>query len=139
MALSLRRNATWAFAGQVVFAACHWGGFILLGRLAGPEELGRYALALAVVTPIMVFGRMQMRELQVVDARQQYRFEDYFAIRLAGTLGAGVIVLLIAVAGYPWQIALPILLVAVARGFESLSEAHYGLAHRHKRLDLVAR
>jgi len=139
MALSLRHNAAWAFLGQVVFAACHWGGVIVLGRLGGPEVLGRYALAVAVVMPIMVFGRMQMRELQVVDARQRYRFEDYFAIRLAGTLCAGVIVLIIAVAGYPWQVALPILLVALARGFESLSEAHYGLAHRHKRLDLVAR
>jgi O-antigen/teichoic acid export membrane protein len=139
MALSLRRNAAWAFLGQVVFAACHWGGFIVLGRLGGPEELGRYALALAVVTPIMLFGRMQMRELQVADAVQRHRFEDYLAVRLAGTSCAGVIILAIAFLEHTWQAALPILLVASARAFENLSEVHYGLAHRHRRLDLVAR
>jgi len=89
MALSLRRNAAWALLGQVVFAACHWGGFIILGRLGGPEVLGRYVLALAVVTPIMMFGRLQMRELQVADAAQRHPFEDYLAVRLAGTGCAG--------------------------------------------------
>jgi O-antigen/teichoic acid export membrane protein len=138
MALSLRRNAAWALAGQLVFAACHWGGLIILGRLAGPEELGRYALALAVVTPIMLFGGLQMRELQVADAKQRHAFEDYFAVRLAGTVLAGTIVLAVALLGYSWQVGLPILLVGLSRAFESLSHAHYGMAHRHKRLDLVA-
>ena len=139
MALSLRRNAAWALVGQVVFAACHWGGFVVLGRLGGPEELGRYALALAVVTPIMLFGRMQMRELQVADAARRHRFEDYAAVRLAGTTCAGVVVLAVASVSYTWRAALPILLVALARGFENLSEVNYGLAQRHGRLDLVAR
>ena len=138
MALSLRRNAVWVLLGQVVFAACHWGGFIILGRLAGPEELGRYALALAVVTPIMMFGGLQMRQLQVADARQLYRFEDYFTVRLAGTLCAGLGILVIALVGYAWEAAVAILLVALARGFENLSDAHYGLAQRHQHLDLVA-
>jgi O-antigen/teichoic acid export membrane protein len=137
--LSLRRNAAWAFLGQVVFAASLWGCFIVLARLAGPEELGRYALALAVVTPIMLFGRMQMRELQVVDARQRYRFDDYFAVRLVSTLCAGMVVVAIALLGYSWHLALPILLVALARWFENLSEVHYGLAQRQKRFDLVSR
>lgn len=138
MALGLRRNAAWALVGQLVFAACHWGGLIILGRLAGPEELGRYALALAVVTPIMLFGGLQMRELQVADAKQRHPFEDYLAIRLAGTALAGTIVLAIALVGYSRQVGVPILLVCLSRAFESLSQTHYGLAHRHSRLDLVA-
>jgi O-antigen/teichoic acid export membrane protein len=139
MALNLRRNAVWALVGQAVFAACYWGGFILLGRLGGPEELGRYALALAVVTPVMLFGRMQMRELQVVDATRRHRFEDYLAVSLAGTVCAGVITVAIALLGYAWPLALPLLVAALARCFENLSEVHYGLAQRHKRLDLIAR
>ena len=138
MALDLRRNAAWALLGQLVFAACHWGGLIILGRLAGPAELGRYALALAVVTPIMLFGGLQMRELQVSDAQQRHAFGDYFAIRLAGTGLAGMIVLAIALLGYSWQVGLPILLIGVSRAFEGLSQTHYGLAHRHNRLDLIA-
>ena len=138
MALSLRRNAVWAFLGEGVFAACHWGSLIVLSRLAGPEELGRYALALAVVLPIMQFGGMQMRQLQVADAAQNYPFQDYFAVRLASTVCAGLIILLIAVFGYAWPIGVPMLLVGLARGFENLSDVHYGLAQRHRRLDLVA-
>jgi O-antigen/teichoic acid export membrane protein len=138
MALSLRRNAAWALIGEVAFAACHWGGFIVLGRLAGPQELGRYALALAVVTPIVLFGGLQMRQLQVADATERYPFQDYLAVRLAGTLCAGAIIVAIALLGYAWEVALPILLVGVARGFESLSDVHYGLAQRRKRFDRIA-
>jgi O-antigen/teichoic acid export membrane protein len=138
MALGLRRNAAWAFSGQVVAAACHWGGLIILGRLAGPDELGRYALALAVVTPILLFGGLQMREIQVADAKERYYFQDYLALRLAGIAGAGITIVAIALLGYSWQLAVPILLVGVAKGFESLSDVYYGLAQRHRRLDLVA-
>jgi O-antigen/teichoic acid export membrane protein len=138
VALSLRRDAAWALLGQLVFAVCHWGGFIVLGRLAGPQELGRYALALAVVTPIMLFGGLQMRQLQVADVMQSHPFQDYLAVRLAGTACAGVIVLVIAPVAYSWEVALPILLVGLARGIESLSDVHYGLAQRHKQFDLIA-
>jgi O-antigen/teichoic acid export membrane protein len=138
MALSLRRNAAWTLLGQTVFAGCHWASFIVLGRLGGPEELGRYSLALAVVTPIMLFAGLQMRQLQVADVTGRYRFEDYFAVRVAGTGCAALVLLVIALVGYTWQIAVAVLLVALARGFENLSDVHYGLAHRHKRLDLVA-
>ena len=138
MALSLKRNAVWALLGEVVFAACQWGGFVILGRLAGPEELGRYALALAVTTPVVLFGGLQMRQLQVVDAALRYSFRDYFAVRLASMACTGVLILAIALLGYPWQVGLAIILVALAKGFESLSDVHYGLAQRHKRLDLVA-
>jgi hypothetical protein len=86
----------------------------------------------------MLFAGLQMRELQVADASERYRFEDYFAVRAAGAACAGLILLAIALAGYAWQMAMAILLVTVAKGFESLSEVHYGLAHRHRRLDLVA-
>ena len=138
MELTLRRNAAWVLLGQAAFAACHWGTFIILGRLAGPEELGRYALALAVVTPILLFGGLQMREIQVSDANQRYHFADYLAVRCAGIGVAGVIILAVALLGYTWKMALPILLVGITRGFDSLSDVYYGLAQRHKRLDLVA-
>jgi O-antigen/teichoic acid export membrane protein len=138
MALNLKRNAAWAFFGQAVFSALQWGGLVILGRLAGPEELGRYALAVAVVTPIMLFGGLQMRQLQVVDAAQRYSFQDYFIVRLASVACTVVAILAIALFGYPWRVGVPIILVGLAKGFESLSDVHYGLAQRHKRLDLVA-
>jgi O-antigen/teichoic acid export membrane protein len=139
MALSLRRNAAWALLGQVVFATCHWAGVVVLGRLGGPEELGRYGLALAVVTPIMLFAGLQMRELQVVDATERYSYRDYFSVRLASTICAGMVILAIAGLGYTWEVAVPIVLMGLARGFENLSEIHYGLAQRHRRFDLVSR
>ena len=68
----------------------------MLGRLGGPEELGRYALALAVVMPIMVFAGFQTRQLQVADPTNRFAFEDYFAVRLISIGCASVIVLAIA-------------------------------------------
>src|SRR5262245_17210531 len=50
--LSLRRNFSWSFAGNAVYAGCQWGMLMVMAKLGSPEVVGQFALGLAVTGPI---------------------------------------------------------------------------------------
>lgn len=139
MALTLRRNIAWTFVGNSVYAACQWALVIVLAHLAGPEGVGRFALALAVAAPVMLFCNLSLRQVQVTDARETSPFADYLAIRVATSVLSLVLIAGIGLFYYGGETAAVIVAVGVAKAFESLSDIYYGLEQRHERLDLVSR
>src|SRR5690349_21224091 len=80
--LSLRTNFIWTFLGNVVYAGCQWGMLVVLAKLGSPEIVGQFALALAVTAPVFMFTNLQTRGVQATDARKEYAFGDYLALRL---------------------------------------------------------
>jgi O-antigen/teichoic acid export membrane protein len=138
-ALPLRWNFAWTFAGNVVYAACQWGMLVALAKLGSPEMVGQFALGLAICAPVMMLANFQLRSVQGTDARNEYRFGDYLALRLTMTILAfGLICLIAWLAVERWQTALVIVLVGVARSVESISDVIYGLMLKHERLDRIA-
>jgi len=137
--LSLRRNFAWTVVGNVVYAACQWGMLVALAKLGSPSLVGQFALGLAIGAPVMMLANLQLRSVQATDARNEYRFGDYLALRLATTALAFAAICLIAwLAGYRWQTALVVILVGVAKSVESFSDVIYGLMQKYERLDRIA-
>lgn len=137
--LSLRANFSWTFAGNIVYTGCQWLMLIVLAQLGSPAMVGQFALGLAVTAPIMMFTNLQLRSIQATDARQEYRFGDYLALRLISTLLALlIIVTIVLLAGYRRETALVILTVGVAKAFEAVSDVFYGLQQQHERMDRIA-
>lgn len=136
---SLRRNFSWTFLGNVVYAACLWGMLVVLTKLGSPDVVGRFALGSAVATPAIMFANMQLRVVLATDAEQSYQFRDYFGVRMTLLPGALLVVLAIAILGYNREQALVIGVFAVVRCVESMSDLFYGFAQKHERMDLVAR
>lgn len=102
--------------------------------------VGQYALGLAICAPVFMFTNLQLRGVQATDAKEEYSFVDYHSLRLLGTTFGLLVVVGIAVAsGYAQQTVAVIVLVGLAKAFESLSDVYYGFAQRHERLDVVAR
>ncbi|MBW4506552.1 MAG: oligosaccharide flippase family protein [Scytonematopsis contorta HA4267-MV1] len=138
--LSLRRNFSWTFAGNLIYAGCQWGMLVLLAKLGTPEMVGRFTLGLAVTAPIILFSNLNLRAVQVTDAKQQYSFGDYLALRLITTvLAVAVISGLGFVGGYNTETLLVILLIGLAKGIESISDIFYGLLQQHEQMDRVAK
>ncbi len=135
--LSLRSNFSWTLAGNVVYAGCQCGILMVLAKLGSPEWVGQFALALALTAPVIMLTNLQLRAIQVTDARREYRFGHYLALRLATTALALLIVAGIA-CGYRLETALVILAVGLSKAFESLSDVVYGLLQLHERMDHVA-
>ncbi|MEG4941306.1 oligosaccharide flippase family protein [Microcoleus sp. F4-D5] len=137
--LTLRRNFSWTFTGNLVYAASQWGMLVLLAKLGSPEMVGQFTLGLAVTAPVVMFTNLQLRAIQATDAKRDYVFSDYLGLRLIGT---GLALLIIAgitlKAGYRWETSLVILAIALAKAFESISDVFYGLIQQHERMDRIA-
>src|SRR6516162_2558316 len=138
--LSLRSNFAWALAGNVVYAACQWGVIIVLAKLANSFVVGQFSLGLAVATPVLMFSNFDLRAVQATDARRQYRFAEYFRLRVVMTLvGLLIIAGIVKFGRFESQTAAVILAVALAKGVETLSDIHYGLFQLNDRLDQTGR
>jgi O-antigen/teichoic acid export membrane protein len=135
--LSMRSNFSWTFAGNVVYAGCQWGMLMVLAKLGSPEWVGKFALALALTAPVIMLTNLQLRAIQATDARREYRFGHYLALRLATTALSMLVIAGIA-CGYRRETALVILAIGLAKAFESMSDVVYGLLQAHERMDRIA-
>lgn len=137
--LTLRRNFSWTFIGNIIYAACQWGMLVVLAKLGSPEIVGQFTLGLAITGPVLMFTNLQLRTIQATDARQQYTFRDYLALRLIATGLALLIILGITLAAnYYREMSVAILVVGIARALESISDVFYGLLQQQERMDRIA-
>ena len=137
--LSLHVNFSWILAGNLVRVVCRFGMLLLLGYFCGLAAAGRYAIAVAVCTPIWTFVMLGLRGALVTDARHEYSFVDYLAVRLIAS-GGGLIVVAgaILLGGYDASASAVILLVAVAKLLEGLSDILRGRLQQQERMDRIA-
>ena len=65
----MRVNTSWAFAGNAVYAGGQWAVLVLLVNALSPAEVGRYAYALAVTSPIFVLASVRLRHVLATSGR----------------------------------------------------------------------
>uniref|UniRef100_UPI001ABB5751 lipopolysaccharide biosynthesis protein n=1 Tax=Aetokthonos hydrillicola TaxID=1550245 RepID=UPI001ABB5751 len=137
--LTLRHNFFWTFIGNAVYAGCQGGMLMVLAKLGSPEMVGKFTLGLAVTAPIIMFTNLQLRTVQATDTKRQYLFSDYLGLRLCGTgLAMLIIAAIIAISGYGWETSLVILVMGLAKAFESISDVFYGLIQQNEQMDRIA-
>ena len=138
-ALPLRKNFAWTLTGNVVYAGCQWGMLMAIAKLGTPAMLGQFALGFAIAGPVFIMAQLHLRAVQATDARHEYLFGHYFALRILGTAAALALVAAIAYfSGFRRQTALIVLAVGLAKAAESLSDVIYGLWQKRERLDQIA-
>lgn len=138
--LSLRRNFSWTFIGNIIYAGCQWGMLVLLTKIVSPEMVGQFTLGLAINTPIFMFTNLQLRQIQATDAKGKYLFADYLGLRIV-CVSSAVILLTIIILNTEHQqdTSLVILLVGLAKAVDALSDIFYGLFQQHERMDRMAK
>ncbi len=138
--LSLKLNFSWTLVGNVVFSGCQWLILVAIAKVGTTEVVGQYALALAIVTPIMMLTSLQMRALQSTDAAREFSFGDYLGLRAITV--ALALVSVIATTG--WLKPLPAVIavtmaVAVSKSFDSVSDVLYGFFQQNERMDSISK
>ncbi len=137
--LSLRANFAWTLAGNVVYTGCQWGILVVLAKLGTAEMLGHFALSLAIVSPILISSGLCLRNIQVTEPPGKHNFSSYLSLRVVTTaLGLVVVLGVLFFCGYSAPINSIILLIALAKGCESVSDIFYGLFQQHERMDRIA-
>lgn len=136
---SLRTNFKWTLAGSLVYSLCQWGMLSVLAKAGNASIVGQFALGLAISAPVFMLTNLQLRAVQATDARREYRFADYFTLRiLTTTVGLVAIAALVLTFRFDNTTRGVILLVALAKSIECISDVIGGLLQLHERLDQVA-
>ena len=137
--LSLKRNLLWTGIGTAVYYLAQYALIPLIAKMTDAKMVGQFALGMAVTTPVIMFSRMQFRSVQVTDAKGEYTLPDYLWTRIYGTVFALLVIALMAFGGdYSPEVRLVILMVGLAKGFESLGDLTYGTLQSKDRMDYVA-
>jgi O-antigen/teichoic acid export membrane protein len=137
--LSLRENFAWTLPANMAYAACQWGLLVVLAKVGSTGLVGLYVLAMSVTVPIFVCASLQLRAIQATDTVGDFAFGDYLGLRLIATSVALVLACGIAWAlGHRDEAYWAVMLLALAKSFESISDVIYGLLQQRERMDRVA-
>jgi len=139
-ALSLRRNFSWTFVGNTVYAASSWGMLVVLAKLGNPEMVGQFALGLAVTAPVIMFSNLHLRAVQATDAKKDFTFADYLGLRFIMLALAYLVILAIVLfSDYKAETVAVILVIGIGKVFDSISDIFRGFFQQHERMDYIAK
>lgn len=137
---SFRADFSWMLVGNCIYAAGQFMTLMLLAKLVQPEMVGQYALGLAVVYPVMMFTNLQLRAVLTSDLRRRTPFGHYLGLRLLTTSAAFLIVFTITrTLGYSRGLTEVVLMVGVAYGIETISDAYYARLQLHDRMAEISK
>ena len=129
--------AVWTLAGNGAAALAQWATVITVSRALGYSAGGDYALALAVVNPVLMLANLQLRAVIATDAAQRYPFWDYLSLRLWTSLAAAVAVVQFGTLN-PSLSVLVLLSVLALKLVEAMSDIYYGAFQQAGRMDWIA-
>lgn len=137
---NLKKNFSFLFFGNFVYAVCQWGMLVVYAKMGSPEIVGQFSLASAILVPIMMFTNLQLRALQATDASDKYSLDDFMAVRIISLSVFFLLTAVVGIAFYKGKGVVPVLAVlAVAKGIESLNDVLYGYFQKHERMGFIAR
>lgn len=137
---SLRRNFAWTLTGIVAYSAAQWALLAAIARTATPEEVGRFALGLAITGPLFTAGQLHLRSIQATDAANRFRFGDYLYLRAIATAAALAASAFCVLAwGLGPQAAGAVLLVAAWRAFDAMSDVYHGALQQRERMARIGK
>src|SRR6266545_117426 len=138
--LWLLGNSLAALASRSAYAAEQWGIVVLIARATTPATVGIYGLASAIVAPVFGLFSMDLRALLATDYNGRHRATEYMTVRLTTALLAMLCALAGAVLlGYSSTLLLVVLLIALRRVVEGLSDILFAVMQKHERMDLPAK
>ena len=135
---SLGRSFGFALGGNVLYAVAQWLVPVVLAKFGTPSVVGQFSFALAVTAPVILFSQLNLRGIQVTDARGEFSFADYALLRGMTTIAA----LALLVAGAVWfgrvdETAL-IVTIAIAKAIDSITDVILGHWQRGDRFNAVS-
>lgn len=137
--LSLKKNFSWTLISNLIYAFSQWLLLVIVAKVGTPEMLGEFSLGLAITAPVFLFTNLQLRAIQATDAENLYRFENYFTLRLISGLVAMVIVsMLVLNVDYSVEMKIVVILVALTKFIESISDVTHGLMQKNERMDYIS-
>jgi O-antigen/teichoic acid export membrane protein len=111
----------------------------VLAKAGNAGIVGQFALGLAISAPVFMFANLQLRAVQATDTRREYRFSDYFTLRILTTAIGLLTIACLALSMRSDNVTRSVVvLVAISKCIECVSDVVGGLLQLNERLDQVA-
>lgn len=133
-------NVRWALTGNTIYAASQWAMIVVLARWTDTQTVGALALAFAITAPIIIFFNMQLRAIVATDVAGRNNLRQYFQTRLLTTVSALALILCCCpLLHRDISSIATILLIALSKAAESLSDILHGYWQLIERMELVGK
>jgi O-antigen/teichoic acid export membrane protein len=137
---SLTADFSWTFVGNAIYAAGQFAMLMLLTKMVRPEQVGQYALGLALVYPVMMLSNMQLRSVMNSSANDRAQFGHYLSLRLLTTFAAFAVILGITrILRYDRELTAVVLMVGIAYGIETITDVYYARLQLHDRMAEISK
>lgn len=137
--LSFRRNFSWSFVGNLVYCGCMGVMLMAMTKLLPAEKVGIFILSTAIITPIEAFTNMNLRAVQGSDAKDEFCFGEYFALRILTVVVMLISAIIISTfLGKGVEMVLIMVAVILYKSADCYADITYGLLQKYERLDKVA-
>ncbi|GIW68013.1 MAG: exopolysaccharide biosynthesis protein [Candidatus Parcubacteria bacterium] len=138
--ISLKKNIIWSFSGNVIYNASQWLIVVLISKFLDVYAVGQYGLALAITSPVVMFTNMQLRTVVATDNNNDYLVSEYLKSRILTSLLAIVLILLITLSLQKSNdLLIVVLLIAIYKFFESISDLIFGFFQKLERMDIISK
>lgn len=139
-----KKNFSWLLAGNVFNAGSRGALLVILAKMGMPADVGIFSTALSINTPIFMLADLDLRTILATDSKNQYSFSDYAALRMHSCLFSvciSFIVALILTVFFNLSIvsALVIVVMAVAKSLEALSDLILGLLQKNRSMEKIGK
>lgn len=137
--LHILNKAKWLLGGNLIFSLSQWLIMIMIARLTSKENLGQYALALAIVLPVYAVTNLQLRPLFILDdnGNKHYTYSNFYYLRLLSSFFGFLVCLFFGF--YYEEIFLILFLVAGIKFLESLSDIIYAFYNSKDKTYLISK
>jgi len=123
----LHHGAAWALGSQGATILAQAAIIVFLAKLGSASVVGEYSLALAIVAPVALLTRLQLRAVIATDVGRTQRFGDYLALRLTTNLATiGAVALVVAGLNYDADFNYVVLAFALTKTIEHTSDVFLG-------------
>lgn len=140
MYLNIKHNVAWTMLGNGIYAASQWLNIVVLAHIGGAIFVGKFALALAITAPVMLFCNLSLRAVLVTDAANDFSLRNYVTLRyLTSSIALFIILFLCIFYKDDSEQLLIILFIGIAKFFESISDIYYGINQKNHRLDSISK
>jgi O-antigen/teichoic acid export membrane protein len=132
-------NMAWMLVGNVAYGFSQWALLVTLAKIGTIEMVGNFALAMAVVLPVLMFSSLNLRSLQVTDSQGSYRFREYASLRLVTLVLSLLFIFAFGlVARYSAAVLAATMFIGAAKALEYASDLLYGVLQQQEDMGGVA-
>lgn len=132
-------NIGWMLAGNVLYGFSQWAQLIVLAKIGTIDMVGAFSLALAICLPVLMFGSLSLRSLQVTDYQRSHRFLEYVVLRLLSLCASLALIIAAGViSGRSRAVILSTALIGAAKAVEYVSDILYGSLQQQENMSGIA-